>query len=66
RLAQLQFRATPHARLAFRMALVIMGCLYAGGMWLVDRGLRREVRHSLEWVRARNGLRFANGKQVPK
>lgn len=66
RLVQLQFRATPHARLAFLTALVIMVCLYAGGMWLVDRELRREVRHSLDWVRARSGLRFANGKQVPK
>jgi len=32
----------------------------------VDRELRREVRTSVEWVLARNGLRFANGKQVPK
>jgi len=66
RLLQLQFRVTPHARLAFLMALMIMVCLYAGGMWLVDRELRREVRTSVEWVLARNGLRFANGKQVPK
>lgn len=66
RLAQAQFHATPHARLAFVTALIIMACIYAGGMWLVDRQLRAEIRHGVQYVANHNGWNIAGERQAPK
>ena len=39
----MQFRAVPHARVAFITALFLMIVLYAGGIWLVDKEIRQRI-----------------------
>jgi hypothetical protein len=56
RLAQEQFRATPHARIGFITALLVMIIVYFAGIWLVNRDVREKVRGVLRSLSEGNGL----------
>jgi O-antigen/teichoic acid export membrane protein len=58
RLAQEQFRATPHARIAFITALLVMMIIYFAGIWIVNRGLRHKIQGILRTVSEKNGFRY--------
>jgi len=66
RLAQEQFRATPHARIGFFTALLVMTVLYAGGMWVVDTNLRHRVRELIQEYGPKNGGHYMDEEQAPK
>jgi len=66
RLAQIQFRVTPHARIGFVTALLVMMLLYVIGMWLVDRDLRHRVQGLIRVYGAKNGFRYTSEEQLPK
>ena len=58
RLAQEQFRATPHARIGFITALLVMVIIYFAGIWLVNRDVRDKVRGIARSLTEKNGLAY--------
>ena len=66
RLAQEQFRAVPHARIAFLTALLLMGVVYAAGMWLVDKDLRRMVQRMAREYGPKVGFFDSDEGQPPR
>lgn len=65
RFAQAQFRVTPHARIGFFTALLVMAVCYAVGMWLVDRELRELVRKVIREYGPKNGWAYGNNSHEP-
>lgn len=66
RVAQEQFRATPHARIAFITALMVMVIVYVAGIWVVNRDMRHKVQAMIRVLGERNGTRYLGEEQPPK